>query len=394
MICLDHNATTQPEDAVVDAMIDALRLHWHNPSSVHRPGQEARALVEKARARVAALINAKPRQITFTSGGTESLDWATRELLAAGTRAGRTTIVTSTIEHSAVRTLVNTLERNRHATVRWAPVTNAGVFDLPALADLLDDTVALVCVQGANNETGIIQPVDEVGALAREVGATFLCDATQMVGKAPVDVQQLACDAIAFSPHKFHGPKGVGALWTRRGLTLPARLHGSQESGRRGGTENVPGIVGAGVAADLALAWLADPSQPARLARLRDRFEAGVLARVPDALVIGRGHLPPDVEPAERVPNTTNIAFPGLSAEALVITMSEHGLCASAGAACSSGSLEPSHVLGAMNVPAEIAVGALRFSLSRHTTEEEISRAIDIIAECVARVRQSSASLA
>lgn len=393
MICLDHNATTRPADAVVEAMLGALREHWHNASSVHRPGQQARAIIEAARASVAALINAKPREIAFTSGGTESLDWAIRELLDAGKRSGRDVIITSNAEHSAVRRLAVRLAETGQAEHRIAPVTAAGVMDLHALAELLDDRVAVVCTLWANNETGYINPVGRIGEMAREVGAYFVCDGTQWVGKMPTDVTALACDALTIAPHKFHGPKGVGGLWTRRGLNLPARMHGSQESGRRGGTENTPGIVGFGVAADLARAWIADPSHLLALAARRDRFEAGVKARVPDAVVVGRDTLPPGVEPAERLPNTTNISFPRLGAEALVITMSERGLCASAGAACSSGSLEPSAVLQAMKLPEEIAVGGVRFSLCRETTDEEIDRAIEIVADAVARVRGATAAV-
>ena len=393
MICLDHNATTQPAEAVVDAVLDALRVHWHNPSSAHRPGQDARNIVERARISVASLISAKPREIAFTSGGTESLDWAIRELLEAGRRCGRDVIVTSTAEHSAVRRLVDRLAETGQAEARRVPVTPAGVMDLDALGDALDDRVALVCTLLANNETGLIQPIEPIGARAREAGAFFICDGTQWVGKQPTDVTALPIDALAFAPHKFHGPKGVGALWTRRGLTLPARLQGAQEAGARGGTENTPGIAGFAVAADLARDWLADPSNTQRIASLRDRFEAGVKARTPDALVIGRDTLPAGVEPAPRLPNTTNIAFPRLEAEALVITLSERGLCASAGAACSSGSLEPSATLRAMGLPDEIGHGGVRFSLSRDTTAEEIDRAVEIVADAVDRVRGATAAV-
>ncbi len=393
MICLDHNATTRPADAVVEAMLEALREHWHNASSVHRPGQQARAIIESARASVAALINAKPREIAFTSGGTESLDWSIRELLGAGKAAGRNVIITSNAEHSAVKRLAVRLAETGQAEHRVVPVTPAGVMDLDALAGLLDDRAAVVCTLWANNETGLINPVERIGELARAAGAYFVCDGTQWIGKAPTDVAAFACDALTIAPHKFHGPKGVGALWTRRGLNLPARMHGAQESGKRGGTENTPGIAGFAVAADLVRAWLADPTNINSLAAMRDRFEAGVKARVPDAVVVGRDSLPPGVEPADRLPNTTNIAFPRLGAEALVITMSERGLCASAGAACSSGSLEPSAVLRAMHIPEEIAVGGIRFSLCRETTDSEIDRAIEIVAESVARVRDATAAV-
>lgn len=422
VIYLDNNATTRPADDVVDAMRDALREHWQNPSSIHRAGQSARRIVEQSRASVARLIGARPRQIAFTSGGTEAIDWAIRGFLEVGARRGRTAIVTSHLEHNAVRDLAMHLEERAEAEIRWAPATRDGRIDINALRDLLDESVALVCAQWANNETGVIQPIEVVGALSREAGAFFLCDGTQWVGKMPTNVERAPFDALTFAPHKFHGPKGIGALWLRRGVTIPPRLHGAQESGRRGGTENVPGVVGFGVAAEIAMRWIADESKRSHIAALRDRLEQGVLKRVPDALVNGagsggtgvspvmdnqpcpceRGHATHEsavnsgtgVPPVHRLWNTTNIGFPRLESEALLIALSERGVCASAGAACSSGSLEPSPVLLAMNIPEEIAHGSLRFSLSRETTDDEIEQAIDIIADSVQRLRASSEALA
>lgn len=398
VIYLDNNATTRPADEVVDAMSGALREHWQNPSSIHRAGQSARRLVEQSRASVARLIGARPRQLVFTSGGTEAIDWAMRGFLELGRRRERTAIVTSRLEHNAVRDLAAHLEERGEAEIRWAPATRGGVIDLNALRDLIDESVALVCVQWANNETGVIQPIGEIGPMCHEAGAPFLCDGTQWIGKMPTDVERAPFDAFTFAPHKFHGPKGVGALWLRRGFTLPPLLHGAQEAGRRGGTENVPGIVGFGAAADVAMRWLADDSNRERIAGLRDRLEQGVLARVPDAVVNGGQPCPRNSEagdsPVERLWNTTNIGFPKLEAEALLIALSERGVCASAGAACSSGSLEPSPVLLAMGVPEEIAHGSLRFSLSRETTEAEIDQAIEIIADSVKRLRASSEALA
>ncbi len=409
VIYLDNNATTQPAGAVIDAMNDALREHWHNPSSIHRGGQSARRLVEQSRASVARLIGVRPRQIAFTSGGTESIDWAMRGFLEVGARRGRTVIVTSRLEHNAVRDLAENLAEQGRAEIRWAPATLDGVIDVNALQDLIDESVALVCVQWANNETGAIQPIHEIGELSRNAGAPFLCDGAQWVGKMPTNVEQAPFDALTVAPHKFHGPKGIGALWLRRGFTLPPQMHGAQEAGRRGGTENVPGVVGFAAASELATEWLADETNREQVAALRDRFEQGVLERIPDAVINGvrtcprgRGHATQastsnggtDTSPDFRLWNTTNIGFPKLEAEALLIALSERGVCASAGAACSSGSLEPSPVLLAMGVPEAIAHGSLRFSLSRNTTADEIDQAIEIVADSVQRLRASSAALA
>lgn len=360
---------------------------------------------------MARLINARPRQIAFTSGGTESIDWAIRGLLEVGARAGRRVIVTSRLEHNAVRDLCAHLEERGEAEVRWAPALRSGEVDVAALGDLIDDSCTLVCAQWANNETGVIQPIERIGELCRERGVFFLCDGTQWVGKMPTDVERAPFDALVFAAHKFHGPKGAGALWLRRGVAIPPRIHGAQESGRRGGTENVPAIAGFGAAAERALTWLADESERAGVAALRDRFEQGVCARVRDAVVngvaesfteneeaqtpVGRASRPsaPGGATHGRLWNTTNIGFPRLESEALLIALSERGVCASAGAACSSGSLEPSPVLLAMGVPEEIAHGSLRFSLSRETTQAEIDEAIEIVVDCVERLRASSAAL-
>ncbi len=394
IVYLDNNATTQPSPGVIEAVDSALRTLWHNPSSVHRPGQAARAALELARQDLASLIGAKPRDLTLTGSGTESIDLAIRGILAASAATGTPAIISSKIEHAAVRDLLEDLARTGRVEVRWAPVTREGVVDLAGLEALLDGRTVLVSIQWANNETGALQPVEAIGALCRARGIAFHCDGTQWVGKEPVDVGQASpFDLLSFSPHKFHGPKGVGALWLRRGVRLKPVIHGAQELGRRGGTENVPGILGAAAAAREAAAWLADPAARARLASLRDRLERGILSAVnqggtPIASING------PTGPGSRLWNTTNIGFARLEAEALLMLLSEQGLCASAGAACSSGSLDPSPVLLAMGVPPEIAHGSLRFSLSRHTTEQEIDAAIAVIAAAVRRLASSSASLA
>lgn len=367
---------------------------WGNPSSVHRFGQEARHGVELARRSLAELIGADPKQIVLTGSGTESIDLAVRGVLGAGRRLEAPPVLVSTrVEHAAVRDLLSDLERVGAATVHWATVDRAGIVDVRALEGLLEGPIALVSVQWANNETGVVQPVAAIGEICRSRRIPFHCDATQWVGKMPADVNTLPVDLLTFSPHKFHGPKGVGVLWTRRGLRLRPVIHGAQELGRRGGTENVPGILGAGVASAEAAAWLGDGAERARLAAMRDRFERAVLAGVSDARVngarAGEGGTGGQGAGVERIWNTTNIAFPRLEAEALLMLLSERGLCASAGAACSSGSLDPSPVLLAMGVEHESAHGSLRFSLSRFTTEAEIDEGVRIVVESVRRLRES-----
>jgi len=385
MIYLDNNATTRPSPAVVRAATAALEDAWHNPSSVHRPGQAARATVELARAETARLINAKPREIIFTSGGTEALDLAVRGSLEARTPAGgKGVLVTSAVEHAALRDLGEDLGRSR-AQVRLAPLSPGGVIDVGALPPLLAGATT-AAFAWANNETGAIQPVEQIGRACREAGVTFVVDGTQWVGKMPADTSSLPADFMAFSPHKFHGPNGVGVLWARAGARLRPRLLGAQELGRRGGTENVPGIAGAGAACAEAAAWLADDARRARLAGDRDEFERLVLAGSPGAVVNGV------TAPGARLWNTTNIAFPRLEAEAILMLLSEAGVCASAGAACSSGSLEPSPVLLAMGIDPAVAHGAVRFSLGRDTTPDEVRDAAAIVVRCVARLRGSTGS--
>lgn len=372
MIDLDANATTRPTPEVIDAVGRALRETWHNPSSVHRAGQAARAAVELARAQVAALLGARPREVTFTGTGTESIHLAIRGTLAR-LPAARRVLVTTPVEHAAIRDLAADLG-GEGVEVRTLPVDAGGLVD-PADVARLAQGAGIVCVQWANNETGAVQPIAAVAAAARAAGAVVHVDATQWVGKEPTDLSGAWCDLLTCAPHKFHGPKGVGVLWARGGLGLRPQMPGSQELGRRAGTENVPGIVGAGVAAEQAAQWLADPARRGVQRALRDRFEQGVLGACPGSVV----NAPAD--PARRLWNTSNIGFPRLEAEAVLLFLSERGLNASAGAACSSGSLEPSPVLRAMGVPEHLAHGSVRFSLSRETTAGEIDRAIPLVGE-------------
>ncbi len=382
-IYLDNNATTRPTPGVRDAVLRSLDETWHNPSSVHRPGQAARHAIELARSSVARLVNARPREIVFTSGGTESIELGVRGAIQG---IDRPVLVTSAIEHAAVRDLVETL--GDACEVRLVPLDERGVIDAEHTPALLDGAT-LCCLQWANNETGALQPIGAIGRACREAGVPLLVDGTQWVGKLPTnlgtgtaapndpahaDGEGQLIDLLALSAHKLHGPKGVGALFVRRGTRLGAFRPGSQELGRRGGTENVPGVVGFGAACEGALAFLADPGERERLGALRDRLERGITDRFPAAQVNG------PIARGARLWNTTSVGFPGLEAEALLLMLSERGVCASAGAACSSGSLEPSPVLLAMGVEPAVAHGSIRLSLSRLTREEEIDRAAELIA--------------
>jgi len=368
---LDNNATTQPLPEVQAAVAEALVTEWANPSSVHHEGQLARRRVELARMSIAGLIGAKPRDVLLCSSGTESIDLAIRGVL--GANPGKRAIVTSAVEHAAIRDLCDALEREQDIEIRRAPLGAHGVVDAGSLASMLDDDVALVSIQWANNETGAIQPVHAIGEACRGRGVAFHCDAVQWVGKMPLDLRDPgtpALDLLTLSAHKLHGPKGVGALWVRPTVAVRPVQHGSQELGRRGGTENVPGIAGAGAAADAARSWLGDRADRDRVAALRDRLESGILERVPGTVVNG------PTGAGERLWNTTNIALPGLEAEAVLMVLSDLGVAASAGAACSSGSLDPSPVLLAMGVPDRVAHGSVRLSLSRFTTDGEVEHAI------------------
>ncbi len=403
IIYLDANATTRPTQRVIEAITTSLCHAWANPSSVHRLGQVARHEIEKARASLAQLLGLEPieaKQIVFTSSGTEALVTAIQGLLRSHAdshrgRGEKPRIVTTAVEHAAIRDLCEHLERTGDATIVRAPIDGNGVVKLDGF-DALVDGAALCAIQWANNETGVVQPIDAIGAKCRARGIPFVCDATQWVGKEPMpamDAGDRPYDVLICSAHKFHGPKGVGVMWVRPGIRWRPLLHGSQELGKRGGTENVPGIVGAGEAAREATEWLADPARRDDGRTLRDRFEQGVLAAIPEARVNSQSRGVDGRVPA-RLWNTTNIGFPTLEAEALLLLLSEQGVCASAGAACSSGSLEPSPVLLAMGVPERFAHGSIRFSLSRETTASEIDDTIAIVARSVHRLQASSSALA
>jgi cysteine desulfurase len=380
-IYLDSNATSRPAPDVVEAMRAALETYWENPSSVHRPGQAARHRVELARESIAHLLGARSRDIVLTSGGTEADNLALIGSVAA--QPERRVVATAQTEHGAVRETAEALE-TRGSEVVWLELDGGQLVDLDALESLLkqrSSEIAIVSVMWCNNETGVIQPVERIGALCREHGVRFHTDAVQWVGKMPTDLAGEPFDLLSFSAHKFHGPKGIGGLWVRRGVHLePRAIGGGQERARRGGTENVPGICGLGAAAELAEAWL-ETDERSRLGAMRDRFETALRDAVPDFVVNGAD--------APRMWNTANVSFPRLEAEAILLGLSERGVCASAGAACSSGSLEPSPVLLALGIPAEVAHGAVRFSLSRETTDEEIDTALGIVVDVTSRLRET-----
>ncbi|MCS7033124.1 MAG: aminotransferase class V-fold PLP-dependent enzyme [Phycisphaerae bacterium] len=374
VIYLDNNATTRPDPAVIEAMLPFFGEQYGNPSSVHRLGQRARAAIDQARQQVARLLGCNDSELLFTSGGTESINTAVRGL--ATSRLPRRRIITSSVEHSATRELCQQMLREGWEMIEIG-VDRAGLLDLDRLERELDDHTALATFLWANNETGVVFPMAKIVHLCRSAGVPLHVDATQAVGKIPVHLRELGCDAASFAAHKFHGPKGVGGLFVRRGLRMPPLLIGGpQERGRRGGTENVAGIVGMGTAAELAVKSLGEMS---RVADLRDRLEHGVLRSIPETSVNGTT--------ASRLPNTSNISFAALEAEAILLLLSEQGICASAGAACSSGSLEPSHVLRAMGIEDRIAHGAIRFSLSRFTTVDEIDRTLAVLPSLIERLR-------
>ena len=374
---LDHNATTPPSTAVIDRMASVLREEFGNPSSVHYFGQRAKAVLDQARSEVAALLGSDPPEIVFTGGGTEGDNIAIRGVAEALEAGGRRHLIASAIEHEAVLNTLKALARRGWRTT-LLPVDESGIVSPDALRAALADDTALVSIMHANNEIGTIQPIAELAAIARERRAVFHSDAVQSAGKIPLDVKSLGVDLLSISAHKFYGPKGVGALWIRRGLRLqPPMTGGKQERGRRAGTENVAGIVGMGVAAREALAKMA--AEATRIGTLRDRLEASVLAQVPGTVRNG-AHEP-------RVPNTTNISFDRTEAESLLIALDLEGIAVSTGSACSSGTLEPSHVLKAMGLPAHRTQNSIRFSLGASNTDADIDRVVAVLPGIVEKLR-------
>jgi len=384
-IYLDHNATTPVEPSVLEAMLPFFSGDFGNASSIHTFGQRARAAVETAREQVAALLNARPQEIVFTSGGTESDNHAIFGVFApaAGAATSSTAIpriITSSIEHEAVLNTCQALEK-QGVSLTYLPVDRAGLIDPEAVREAIRPDTILIALMHANNELGTVQPLAEFGRIAAEADVYFHTDAVQSVGKIPVDVKALQLDLLSLSGHKLYAPKGVGALFIKGGTRLRQFLYGGHhQRGFRPGTENVAGIVGLGKAAELARLSL--QSDASRIAALRDRLEQGLLARVPDAQA--------NAASAPRTPNTCNITFPGIEGEALIIALDLKGLACSTGAACSSGAVEPSHVLTAIGLSAPEARATIRFSLGRYTTESEIDAALEIVPAAVAQLRQLS----
>jgi cysteine desulfurase len=376
-IYLDHNATTPVDPDVIAAVTDAMREDFGNASSVHYFGQRAKARLDEARQDVAALIGGAPTELVFTSGGTEADNFALRGVAEALEPLGKRHLVTSSIEHEAVLTTMRALERRGWRVTRVAP-DHHGVVQPDAIAAALTDDTALLSLMHANNEVGTLQPVAVCARLAHARGVLVHTDAVQSVGKVPVDVHELDVDLLSLSGHKLYGPKGIGALWIRRGTRLLSTMTGGkQERRRRAGTENVPAIVGLGVAARLAATRLAEDAMVQ--APLRDTLERDVLARVPATHVNGAGQ--------PRVPNTSNIGFAGIEAESLLIALDLEGFAVSTGSACSSGTLEPSHVLKAMGLPLHDTQNALRISLGRHTTDADVMSLVQALPPIVERLR-------
>ena len=376
-IYLDHNATTPLDLEVADRMAHALREVWGNASSVHHFGQQAKAALDEARGQVASLLGAEASEVVFTAGGTESDNLAIRGAADAIEPSGRKHLVTSAIEHEAVLNTVKSLAR-RGWRITVVPVDAGGVVSIDRLREAMTDDTALVSVMHANNENGTIHPIAGLAAVAHEHGALFHTDAVQSAGKIPIDVRALGVDLLSIAGHKFYGPKGTGALWVKRGVRLIAPITGGrQERSRRAGTENVPALVGFGVAA--ALAKQKASTDGPRLAALRDRLEAGILASISGTERNGAA------EP--RVANTTNISIDRIEAESILIGLDLAGIAVSSGSACSSGTLEPSHVLKAMGLPHPRTLGSIRFSFGTSNTDADVDRVLEALPPLVEKLR-------
>ncbi len=377
VIYLDNNATTQVDPAVVDEMLPWLREHYGNPSSAYGLGKKAREAVEQARERVAGLLACDPSEIVFTSCGSESINTAIQSAVA--TDPDRTHIITSGVEHSATMKLCEHLAR-RGYEVTWLPVDATGQLDLEKLEKAIRPDTAVVSLLWANNETGVLFPVERVAEICREKKVLFHCDAVQAVGKLPISLEGSGIHFASVSGHKLHCPKGVGVLYVNKRVRFTPWLRGSQEGARRGGTQNVASIVGLGKAAQIAAEHMAE--EQTRVRALRDRFETGILERVPNVEVNG--------DRVNRLPNTTNLSFEGIEAEGALMLLDDRGVCCSAGSACTSGSVHPSHVLKAMGFSNERARASLRFSFGRFNTDADIDAALEIVPAVIDKLRNLS----
>lgn len=366
-IYLDNNATTKVAPEVIEEMIPYLSIFYGNPSSMHTFGGQLLKKIEEAREKVALLIGADPEEIIFTSGGTESDNTAI--FSAVELYPTKRHIITTRVEHPAVRNFCKHLAR-RGYRITFLPVNNQGQLNIDDLLKAIDDDTLLVSVMFANNEVGNIFPIQKIGEILRERHILFHTDAVQAVGKIPIDLKKLPVDMLSLSGHKLHAPKGIGGLYIRKGTRFyPYIIGGHQEKGRRAGTENVPSIIGLGKACELAIQNI--NIEYNYLSKLRDKLETSLIKLCPDVRING--------DPQNRLPNTTNLSFEYIEGEAILLRMNEYGICASSGSACTSGSLEPSHVLRAMGVPFTAIHGSIRFSLSRYNTEEEIDKVIEIL---------------
>ena len=376
VIYLDNNATTQVDPEVVEAILPYLTQYYGNPSSMHSFGGQVGKALKQARVQVASLLGAEESEIIFTSCGTEGNNTAIRAAIAA--QPERKHLITTQVEHACVLNLFKQLEKQGY-TVTYLSVDRKGQLDLMELEAAITGSTALVSTMYANNETGTVFPIEQIGAVAKEYGATFHVDAVQVAGKLPLNMKTSTIDLMTISGHKLHAPKGVGALFVRRGFRFrPLLIGGHQERGRRAGTENVAGIIGLGKAAELAELHLADVVTEKKL---RNRLEKGLL-EIPNTEING--------DPKNRLPNTTNIGFKYIEGEAILLSLDQYGICASSGSACTSGSLEPSHVLRAMGLPYTPLHGSIRFRLSRSTTEADVDRVLEVMPGIVQRLRDLS----
>ncbi|MFL5593962.1 MAG: cysteine desulfurase family protein [Gemmatimonadaceae bacterium] len=381
-VYLDHAATTPVREEVFEAMKPFYGPRFGNPSSTHRWGREARAALDEARERVGRCLGARPDEICFTSGGTEGDNLAILGAWRALKAKGRKSVVTTPIEHKAILGAVHQAA-HEGAEERFLGITSDGVIDRASFDEIVDDQVAVCSVMWVNNEIGTIQPVPELAAKAKERGTLFHTDAVQAFGKIPIDAQKQQFDFLTISGHKFGAPKGIGALFIRRGMQIEPLMHGgTQDRGRRPGTENVAAAVGLARAAELAVSEC--ETHCARLRKLRDELEAGILERVPDAVIHGRG--------AERAPHILNVSVPGTDSESLLMALDLRGIAASGGSACQSGSVSPSHVLTALGVKPDLASAAIRMSVGALTTDHSVARVLDVFPALVAKARQMAAA--
>ncbi len=378
-IYLDNAATTRTSPAVVEAMLPYFSEHYGNPSAIYGLGQENKNAISEARGKIAAVLGAQDREIYFTAGGSEADNWALKAACEAYGARGKH-IITTRIEHHAILHTCEYLEQ-RGFDVTYVDVDEYGVVKMDELRAAIRPDTILISVMFANNEIGTLQPIGEIGALARERGILFHTDAVQAFGQVPIDVDALHIDMLSASGHKFHGPKGIGFLYIRQGVKIRSFLHGgAQERKRRAGTENVPGIIGMAKAAEIARETMAE--RAAQEQALRDHLIRRVLEEIPYSRL--NGH------PSDRLPNNASFCFRFIEGESLLILLEQHGICGSSGSACTSGSLDPSHVLLAIGLPHEIAHGSLRLTLSEETTREEIDTTVDALKEIVARLRSMS----